>query len=164
MRALLVVAALVVVAAPAAADLPARTDTTIGVLSDQLPDGLSPGLLRFAATHYAGAQKLGRSETRALKAIDPRFFMIQYRLALGLGRRTSLRFGDAWRPEWPAHPQEQWLYLADGTNHKVWILRRSDLEIVGEFGRGGRQVGQMLRPHGMSIDSHGNLYVGEASG
>ena len=37
--------------------------------------------------------------------------------------------------------QEQWLYLADGTNHKVWILRRSDLEIVGEFGRGGRQAG-----------------------
>jgi sugar lactone lactonase YvrE len=59
--------------------------------------------------------------------------------------------------------QEQWLYLADGTNHKVWILRRSDLEVVGEFGRGGRQVGQFLRPHGMSIDAQGNLYVGEAS-
>ena len=59
--------------------------------------------------------------------------------------------------------QEQWLYLADGTNHKVWILRRADLEIVGEFGRGGRQAGQFLRPHGMSIDAQGNLYVGEAS-
>ena len=59
--------------------------------------------------------------------------------------------------------QQQWLYLADGTNHKVWILRRSDLEIVGEFGRGGRQAGQFLRPHGMSIDAQGNLYVGEAS-
>jgi len=60
-------------------------------------------------------------------------------------------------------PQEQWLYLADGTNHKVWTLRRSDMEVVGEFGRGGRQLGQFLRPHGMSIDSTGNLYVGEAS-
>jgi sugar lactone lactonase YvrE len=60
-------------------------------------------------------------------------------------------------------PQERWLYLADGTNHKVWVLRRSDLEIVGEFGRGGRQAGQFLRPHGMSIDVQGNLYVGEAS-
>ena len=58
---------------------------------------------------------------------------------------------------------QQWLYLADGTNHKVWILRRSDLEVVGEFGRGGRQVGQFLRPHGMSVDSRGNIYVGEAS-
>lgn len=60
-------------------------------------------------------------------------------------------------------PQQQWLYLADGTNHKVWILNRATLEVVGEFGHGGRQVGQMLRPHGMSIDSQGNLYVGEAS-
>lgn len=58
---------------------------------------------------------------------------------------------------------QKWLYLADGTNHKVWILSRSDLEVVGEFGRGGRQVGQFLRPHGMSVDSQGNLYVGEAS-
>jgi DNA-binding beta-propeller fold protein YncE len=58
---------------------------------------------------------------------------------------------------------QEWLYLADGTNHKVWVLRRSDLEVVGSFGRGGRQVGQFLRPHGMGIDSHGNLYVGEAS-
>ena len=60
-------------------------------------------------------------------------------------------------------PQQEWLYLADGTNHKVWVLRRSDLEVVGEFGRGGRQVGQFLRPHGMSVDSQGNIYVGEAS-
>ena len=58
---------------------------------------------------------------------------------------------------------QEWLYLADGTNHKVWILRRSDLQVVGEFGRGGRQVGQFIRPHGMSVDSKGNIYVGEAS-
>ena len=53
--------------------------------------------------------------------------------------------------------------MADGTNHKVWTLRRETLEVVGEFGRGGRQVGQFLRPHGMGVDSHGNLYIGEAS-
>lgn len=60
-------------------------------------------------------------------------------------------------------PQQQWLYLADGTNHKVWVLRRETMEVVGEFGRGGRQLGQFLRPHGMSVDSQGHLYVGEAS-
>jgi len=59
--------------------------------------------------------------------------------------------------------EQRWLYLADGTNHKVWILERDGLEVVGEFGRGGRQLGQFLRPHGMGIDSQGNLYVGEAS-
>ncbi|MEX2467441.1 MAG: hypothetical protein WD995_11055 [Gemmatimonadota bacterium] len=60
-------------------------------------------------------------------------------------------------------PDQRWLYLADGTNHKVWVLRRDGLEVVGEVGRGGRQVGQFLRPHGMDVDSRGNLYVGEAS-
>ena len=59
--------------------------------------------------------------------------------------------------------RQEWLYLADGTNHKVWILRRADLAVVGEFGRGGRQAGQFIRPHGMDVDSRGNIYVGEAS-
>ncbi|HUQ86602.1 MAG TPA: hypothetical protein VM096_03525 [Vicinamibacterales bacterium] len=76
---------------------------------------------------------------------------------------ATLSSGSAFVPVLSPDPQQQWLYVADGTNHKVWILRRSDLEIVGEFGRGGRQLGQFLRPHGMSIDAQGNLYVGEAS-
>ncbi|WP_420449016.1 hypothetical protein [Candidatus Palauibacter sp.] len=76
-----------------------------------------------------------------------------------LTRASGSAFVVAFSPD----PEQRWLYLADGTNHKVWILRRSDLEIVGEFGRGGRQLGQFLRPHGMSVDSRGNIYVGEAS-
>lgn len=76
---------------------------------------------------------------------------------------ATLSSGSAFVPVVSPDAQQTWLYVADGTNHKIWILRRSDLEVVGEFGRGGRQVGQMLRPHGMSVDSQGNLYVGEAS-
>jgi len=76
---------------------------------------------------------------------------------------ATLSSGSSFVPVLSPDPQQQWLYVADGTNHKIWILRRSDLEIVGEFGRGGRFLGQMLRPHGMSTDSAGNLYVGEAS-
>jgi len=70
-----------------------------------------------------------------------------------LSGRMTLESGD-----------RQWgLYMADGTNHKVWILRRSDLEIVGEFGQGGHFVGQFLRPHGMSIDSRGGTGERQAS-
>jgi DNA-binding beta-propeller fold protein YncE len=75
----------------------------------------------------------------------------------------TLASGSAFVIQLSPDPEQRWLYLADGTNHKVWTLRRDDLEIVGEFGRGGRQLGQFLRPHGMGIDSQGNLYVGEAS-
>lgn len=76
---------------------------------------------------------------------------------------STLASGSAFVLALSPDADQEWLYLADGTNHKVWILRRSDLEVVGEFGRGGRQVGQFLRPHGMGIDSQGNLYIGEAS-
>lgn len=75
----------------------------------------------------------------------------------------TLASGSAFVIQLSPDPEQRWLYLADGTNHKVWILRRSDLEVVGDFGRGGRQVGQFLRPHGMGVDSRGNIYVGEAS-
>lgn len=76
---------------------------------------------------------------------------------------ATLSSGSAFVPVLSKDPQQTYLYLADGTNHKIWILRRSTMEVVGEFGRGGRQLGQFLRPHGMSIDSKGNLIVGEAS-
>jgi sugar lactone lactonase YvrE len=75
----------------------------------------------------------------------------------------TLASGSSFVPVLSGDPEQRWLYLADGTNHKVWILDRAELTVVGEFGRGGRQVGQFLRPHGMAIDSRGNLYVGEAS-
>ncbi len=76
---------------------------------------------------------------------------------------ATLSSGSSFVPVLSKDPQQQWLYVADGTNHKIWILRRATMEVVGEFGRGGRQLGQFLRPHGMSIDSKGNLIVGEAS-
>ena len=59
-------------------------------------------------------------------------------------------------------PQQRFLALIDGTNNKVWILRRSDLEILSNFGRTGRQIGQFIRAHMVQFDSQGNLYTGEA--
>lgn len=108
------IAALALVAPAVAATRPAPTTDRIRVFSDQLPDGLSPGLLDFAASHYAGAQKLGATTTEALKHRNPAFFAIQYRLGLGLGRHTEVRFGDSWVREWPAHPRAQWFYRFDG--------------------------------------------------
>ncbi len=59
-------------------------------------------------------------------------------------------------------PAQQWLYVADGRDDKIWILRRSDLEIVAEFGSSGAGWGQFGRPHNIATDSRGNLYVAEA--
>src|SRR6185295_9090980 len=34
-------------------------------------------------------------------------------------------------------PAQTFLYVADGANKKVWIVRRDDLKVVGSFGQGG---------------------------
>jgi DNA-binding beta-propeller fold protein YncE len=60
-------------------------------------------------------------------------------------------------------PDQRFLYVADGTNERVWILSRDELEILGWFGHPGRNVGQFLRNHDIAVDSEGNLYVGEAN-
>jgi hypothetical protein len=57
---------------------------------------------------------------------------------------------------------QTFMYVADGSEHRIWILRRGDLEIVGEFGSEGTGPGQMGRPHNISSDSRGNVYVAEA--
>ncbi len=120
---------LAAVLAAAALHTPAATSGSIRVFSDQLPDGMTPALLDFAAAHYAGAQKLGRTTTERLKARNPRFFAIQYRLGLGLGYRTQVRFGDSWKREWPAHPQAQWFYRWHGRRVRQswgWYLMNPD--------------------------------------
>jgi DNA-binding beta-propeller fold protein YncE len=59
---------------------------------------------------------------------------------------------------------QTYLYSADGGSHMITILRRSDLAIVDEFGGHGTDYGQMGRPHNMTVDPSGNIYVAEAAG
>lgn len=70
--------------------------------------------------------------------------------------------GSVWDIEFS--PDQRYMYVADGTNQKVWILRRSDLEIVGSFGGRGRDPGLFATSlHDVAVDSKGNLYTGEAA-
>jgi hypothetical protein len=59
---------------------------------------------------------------------------------------------------------QTYIYSADGGSHFITILRRSDLEIVGEFGGPGVGPGQLGRPHNLSVDPSGNIFVAEAAG
>ena len=60
-------------------------------------------------------------------------------------------------------PDQTFLYAADGTQHKIWILRRETMEVVGEFAREGSGPGELGRPHNLATDSKGNIYVAEAN-
>ena len=59
---------------------------------------------------------------------------------------------------------QTYIYSADGGSHVIDVLRRSDLEVVNEFGGPGVGVGQLGRPHNLTVDPSGNIYVAEAQG
>jgi len=58
-------------------------------------------------------------------------------------------------------PDQRFLYVADGANKKMWIVRRDDLKVIGSFSSGGRMGGQVMIAHTLAVDSKGNVYVGE---
>ena len=59
-------------------------------------------------------------------------------------------------------PRQELVFVADGTEHRVWILRRDGMEVVGQFSREGSGPGELGRPHNITVDSQGNVYVSEA--
>jgi hypothetical protein len=58
-------------------------------------------------------------------------------------------------------PQQKYMYVADGTNDKVWILDRQSGRTLGSFGRNGTYAGQFHWINAIAMDSRGNLYTGE---
>jgi sugar lactone lactonase YvrE len=58
-------------------------------------------------------------------------------------------------------PDQRFLYVIDGGNHHVWILRRETLDVVDRFGQQGIFGGSLNVPHALAADSRGNVYVGE---
>ena len=108
----------------------AAVTLSVRVWDDQLASNLTPAQLRFVATHEAGAQKLPRSQILALKKINPSFKVLQYRLAIGLGRHTQILDGDRWVNEWPTSPQEQWFTHIAGHREYMqqwgWYLTNPD--------------------------------------
>ena len=73
----------------------------------------------------------------------------------GSGSGFSLQFS--------RDPGQTLLYLMDGTNQRVWMLRRKDLAILDRFGKPGRQAGEFIRAHMIAIDSKNRMYTGEAA-
>ena len=59
---------------------------------------------------------------------------------------------------------QSYIYVADGGSHVITVVRRSDLEVIDEFAGPGLAPGQLGRPHNLSVDPSGNIYVAEAAG
>jgi hypothetical protein len=65
---------------------------------------------------------------------------------------TKAGVGSVYRVGFSADPQQQFLYIGDSSNSKIWILRRSDLQVLQSFEAHGIH-------HMGGSDSRGNLYT-----
>lgn len=73
----------------------------------------------------------------------------------------TLGSGSVWDLAFSHDPAQRYIYLADGTNEKIHVIERETLEVVTEFGDGGRYPGTFLGVHSIAVDSQGNIYTTE---
>ncbi len=73
----------------------------------------------------------------------------------------SMGDGSVWDISFSPDPDQRFIYLADGTNRKIFIIVRETLEVLTNFGSGGRNPGQFFAVHNIATDSKGNIYTTE---
>jgi DNA-binding beta-propeller fold protein YncE len=59
---------------------------------------------------------------------------------------------------------EKFMYLINQNNAEIEILDRQTGKILSSFGRDGHFPGQFDQPHGIAVDSNGNVYIAENRG
>jgi hypothetical protein len=69
--------------------------------------------------------------------------------------------GSVWDIAFSRDPQQKYIFLADGKNERVYVLDRNSLDIITQFGDGGRQPGQFFAVHSIATDSKGNIFTTE---
>jgi DNA-binding beta-propeller fold protein YncE len=75
--------------------------------------------------------------------------------------KRTLGDGSAWSIALSHEPAQRMIYVADGQDKKILVLRRDTLETVASFGDGGRMPGQFYGVGSVAVDKSGNVYTGE---
>jgi len=83
-------------------------------------------------------------------------FVKEQRIAAG-----TLGAGSVWDMALSPEPGQKYLYVADGANQRVYIVDRQSLQVLSQFGGGGRQPGLFFGVHSIATDSKGNIYTTE---
>jgi DNA-binding beta-propeller fold protein YncE len=73
----------------------------------------------------------------------------------------TLSQGSTWDLDFSPDDEQTWIYLADGQNMKLYVIRRATMEVVYSFGDGGRQPGLWFAVHSIAVDSQGNIFTTE---
>jgi len=74
---------------------------------------------------------------------------------------ATLGLGSVWDIAFSSDPAQSFLYVADGSNERVYIVDRASLEVRTSFGVGGRVPGHFMILGSVAVDSEGNVYTAE---
>ena len=75
--------------------------------------------------------------------------------------KGTLANGAVWDIALSADSAQRYLFVADGTDQKIFILERDTLTPAGEFGAGGRWPGHFFGVGSVAVDSRGDIFTGE---
>jgi DNA-binding beta-propeller fold protein YncE len=59
---------------------------------------------------------------------------------------------------------QQWIFVINQNDTRIDVLDRRSGKVVSSFGRAGQRPGEFDQPHGIAVDSKGNVYVAENRG
>ena len=74
---------------------------------------------------------------------------------------STLMSGSVWDIALSSDTAQRFVYVADGSEHLVHVLRRDTLAEVGIIGAGGRWPGHFSVVSSVAVDSQGNVITGE---
>jgi hypothetical protein len=94
------------------------TSDAVHVWDDQLPDSMTAAQIRFVATHIDGTQKVSLQTARSLRAYDPGFLVLHYRLGIGDGP-VPFRVGSRWTSDY-----------SQVTHHESWFWHMGSKRVV----------------------------------
>lgn len=69
--------------------------------------------------------------------------------------------GSTWDIAFSADDDQEFIYVADGSNMVVHVVDRDSLEVMYVLGEGGRQPGMFYGTHSIVADSQGNFFTTE---
>jgi hypothetical protein len=85
------------------------TTAAVHVWDDQLPDSMTDAQIRFVAQHVDGTQKVSLQTAQRLRAVNPGFLVLHYRLGIGDGS-VPFRIGNQWVSDY-----------GNVTHHESWF-------------------------------------------
>ncbi|HLH95141.1 MAG TPA: hypothetical protein VKW08_08485 [Xanthobacteraceae bacterium] len=77
-------------------------------------------------------------------------------------RNTRLN-GSVYEIAFSPDKEQKFIYMVDGSNGEVRIVERATNEVLGRFGRVGRQAGEFTAVHNITVDQEGNIYTAEVA-